>query len=190
MPRLILASSSPYRRALLQRLGVPFESLAPELTEGRLADELPSDRAVRLSLAKAHAIATRHPDATIIGSDQVAAVGNDVLDKPGGAAACRAQLSQLSGKVASFHTGCAVVTPRQRLVHLDTTQVSFRALTSVEIARYVEREAPFDCAGGFKAEALGISLFDAVESADPTALIGLPLIWLAGALRQAGYAVP
>jgi septum formation protein len=122
----------------------------------------------------------------VIGSDQVCALGDRILDKPGEAAQCRAQLSALSGKTAHFFTGCAVGSS----VHVDTTSVVFRSLDSQEIARYVEAERPFDCAGGFKVEALGISLFERVESSDPTALIGLPLIWLAGALRAAGLAVP
>ena len=103
---------------------------------------------------------------------------------------CRSQLATLSGTDARFYTGCAVIGPGVRLVHLDTTTVFFRALTAKEIERYVEREKPFDCAGGFKVEALGITLFETVESTDPTGLIGLPLIWLAGALRRAGFAVP
>jgi septum formation protein len=115
-----------------------------------------------------------------------------VLDKPGDAATCRSQLTTLSGTDARFYTGCAVIGPAVsvRLVHLDTTTVFFRSLTAKEIERYVEREKPFDCAGGFKVEALGITLFESVESKDPTALIGLPLVWLAGALRRAGYALP
>jgi septum formation protein len=137
-------------------------------------------------------VAGFHPEAIVIGSDQVAAVGDRVLDKPGNAENCRAQLSALSGNTARFLTGCAVVGAAAgvRLSHLDTTTVTFRALQPQEIVRYVEREQPFDCAGGFKVEALGITLFERIESADPTALIGLPLIWLASALRQAGYLAP
>lgn len=192
MHPLILASTSPYRRALLERFGLPFETARPEVGEEPLAGETPADRAMRLAVAKAQAIAARRPDAVVIGSDQVAAAGHKVLDKPGDAATCRAQLAALSGTDARFYTGCAVIGPAGgvRLVHLDTTTVFFRSLAPAEIERYVEREKPFDCAGGFKAEALGITLFESIESEDPTALIGLPLIWLAGALRRASYALP
>ena len=192
MPQLILASTSRYRQALLERLGIPFTALAPETAEDTLAGELPPDRALRLSVAKAHAIATRRPDAVVIGSDQVAAIGNRILDKPGNAARCRSQLTVASGSSARFHTGCAVIAPQTgiRLLHIDTTTVFFRSLTDQEIERYVERERPLDCAGGFRVEGLGISLFESIESRDPTALIGLPLIWLAGALRRAGFVVP
>jgi septum formation protein len=190
MKPLILASTSPYRRALLERLGLPFEVVRPAASEDYLAREMPRDRALRLSGAKAKAVAAQRPDAVVIGSDQVAALGSRVLDKPGDAATCKAQLALLSGNVARFHTGCAVMVNGERLIHLDTTSVAFRPLTPEEIDRYVEREKPFDCAGGFKAEALGISLFESIESRDPTALIGLPLIWLASALRSVGYSLP
>ena len=190
MRPLILASTSPYRRALLERLGVPFEIVRPAASEDHLAREMPRDRALRLSGAKAKAVAAQHPDAVIIGSDQVASLGSRVLDKPGDLENCRVQLALLSGQTARFHTGCAVVANGERLVHLDTTSVTFRSLSPEEIERYIEREKPFDCAGGFKAEALGITLFESIESRDPTALIGLPLIWLASALRSVGYSLP
>jgi septum formation protein len=177
---------------LLERFGMPFETVRPEVGEEHIAGETPSERALRLSVAKAEAVAARHPGAVVIGSDQVAATGHKVLDKPGDAATCRSQLATLSGTDARFYTGCAVIGPAGsiRLVHLDTTTVFFRSLSAKEIERYVQREKPFDCAGGFKVEALGITLFESVESKDPTALIGLPLIWLACALRRAGYALP
>jgi septum formation protein len=192
MNPLILASTSPYRRMLLERFGLPFETARPRVTEDHVAGESPSDRAMRLAMAKAEEVAGRHPGAVVIGSDQVAAAGHKVLDKPGDAATCRSQLAMLSGTDARFHTACAVIGPAGsvRLVHLDTTTVVFRSLSAKEIERYVEREKPFDCAGGFKAEALGITLFESIESKDPTALIGLPLIWLACALRRAGYSLP
>ena len=190
MRPVILASTSPYRRALLERLGVPFEVVRPATTEEHLAREMPRDRALRLSGAKAKAVAAHRPDAIVIGSDQVASLGSRVLDKPGDAENCRNQLAALSGQVARFHTGCALVANGERLIHLDTTSVQFRVLTSEEISRYVEREKPFDCAGGFKAEALGITLMESIESRDPTALIGLPLIWLASALRSVGISLP
>jgi septum formation protein len=192
MSPLILASTSPYRRQLLERLGLPFEAVAPRVGEEHVTGESPADRAMRLAVAKAEEVSARHPGAVVIGSDQVAAAGHKVLDKPGNAANCRAQLATLSGTDARFYTGCAVLGPAGsvRLVHVDTTTVFFRSLTAKEIDRYVEREKPFDCAGGFKVETLGITLFESIESKDPTALIGLPLIWLACALRRAGYALP
>jgi 7-methyl-GTP pyrophosphatase len=190
MRPLILASTSPYRRALLERLGLPFEVIRPSATEEHLPREMPRDRALRLSGAKAKAVAVQRPDAVVIGSDQVAALGSRVLDKPGDVANCRAQLALLSAQTARFHTGCAVVSNGERLVHLDTTSVTFRHLSQEEIDRYVELDKPFDCAGGFKAEALGVTLFESIESRDPTALVGLPLIWLASALRSVGYPLP
>jgi septum formation protein len=192
MPELILASTSPYRRSLLERLGLPFTALPPQTPEDILPGELPADRALRLAIAKAQAIASRRPDAVVIGSDQVAAVGNKILDKPGDELRCRAQLTTCSGSSARFHTGCAVIGVQAgiRMVHLDTTTVFFRGLSASEIERYVERERPYDCAGGFRVEGLGICLFESIESRDPTALIGLPLIWLSGALRRAAFPLP
>ena len=191
-PPLILASTSPYRRELLARLGLDFEVVAPEVPEEHLAGESPTDRALRLATAKAQAVSARYPQALVVGSDQVAACGGEVLDKPGDAGRCREQLRRLSGHAAHFHTACVLLGARgsPHLAHVDTTTVVFRELSAGEIDRYVARERPFDCAGGFRAEALGITLFDCIESQDPTALIGLPLIWLAGALRDAGFAVP
>lgn len=192
MPALILASTSPYRRSLLARFAIDFEVIAPEVSEAATAGESPADRALRLALAKAQAVARRRPDAVVIGSDQVAASGEQVLEKPGDAARARAQLTALSGRTARFYTACAVLAGNAgvQMAHVDTTTVVFRALSTGEIERYVAHERPFDCAGGFKAESLGISLFEFIESQDPTALIGLPLIWLAGALRGAGYRLP
>jgi septum formation protein len=189
---VLLASTSAYRRALLGRLGLAFEALAPGVEETPRTGELPVDRALRLALEKAHSVAALRPEALVIGSDQVAACAETLLEKPGSAERCREQLALLSGRTARFYTACAVLAPRAgvNLAHVDTTTVSFRRLSEAEIARYVERERPYDCAGGFKAESLGISLFEAIETQDPSALIGLPLVWLAGALRSAGYLVP
>jgi septum formation protein len=177
---------------LLTRFGIPFETVSPDVEERHHANELPVDRALRLSIEKAKAVAKRYPEAVAIGSDQVAASNGRVLDKPGSAEVCREQLAFLSGNTAHFYTACAVAGPdgHTRGSHIDTTSVVFRTLTADEIDRYIEKEQPFDCAGGFKVEALGISLFEHVESEDPTALVGLPLIWLAGALREAGFALP
>jgi septum formation protein len=189
---LILASTSRYRRSLLERIAPPFEVHGPRVDESPLEGEAPRARAVRLSLAKARAIAERYPKAIVIGSDQVAALGSQLLDKPGDEDTCRNQLTALSGRTAQFFTGCAVIgiDAELRYEHLDTTTVAFRSLTDTEIRRYVAREKPLDCAGGFKAEGLGITLFERVETMDPTALIGLPLIWLSSALRKAGYLLP
>ena len=192
MPELILASSSPYRRELLARFGIDFEAVAPELSEAQFPQEFPADRALRLALEKARSVARRRPRAVVIGSDQVAAAGEQLLGKPGDLAVARAQLAALSGRTARFYTACAVLAAEARvhLAHVDTTTVVFRHLSAEEIDRYLMREQPYDCAASFKAEALGISLIECIESQDPTALIGLPLIWLAGALREAGFQLP
>jgi septum formation protein len=192
VPALILASGSPYRRDLLARLALPFETFAPRLNEDHLAGESPANRALRLALAKAQAVASRRAGAFVIGSDQVAAAGDDVLDKPGNAASARAQLAALSGRCARFYTACTLIggAAGVQLAHVDTTTVVFRSIAAEEIERYVAHEQPYDCAGSFKVEALGISLIECIESQDPTALIGLPLIWLAGALRAAGFRLP
>jgi septum formation protein len=193
-PPLILASTSPYRRELLARLGLPFETRSPGVPEEHRPGESPVDRALRLAQAKALAVAAAGgPQALVIGSDQVAATaGGAILDKPGDGPRCEAQLASLSGTTAHFYTACALAARGGgvRGAHLDTTAVSFRVLSRAEIARYVARERPFDCAGGFKAEGAGIALFESIETVDPTALIGLPLIWLAQALRDAGFHLP
>jgi septum formation protein len=189
---LILASTSVYRRELLARFGLPFETLAPGVNEAHVAQESPADRALRLALEKARAVARAHPQAVVIGADQVAACGDQLLDKPGDGARSRQQLEALSGRTALFYTACAVLGGSRavHLAHVDTTSVLFRELSAGEIERYVARERPYDCTGGFRAESLGITLFDCIESRDPTALIGLPLIWLAAALREAGFPLP
>lgn len=187
-PRLLLASTSRYRALLLERLGLPFGVQAPEVDESSLPREKPAARALRLALAKAQAVGARHPEACIIGSDQVAVLGRRILDKPGDAARNREQLQASSGKRVAFHTAVAVVGPGAAAAqsHVDLTKVNFRTLTEREISRYVEIERPFDCAGGFRSEGLGVALFESIETRDPTALVGLPLVWLAGALRAAG----
>jgi septum formation protein len=192
MRALVLASTSSYRRALLTRLRLSFDVTPPGVSEEDVPGEAPALRALRLAVAKAQAVAHQYPEAIVIGSDQVAARGERVLHKSAHAAACREQLAALSGTSASFHTACAVVGvgARVNVVHVDTTTVVFRTLAPDEIDRYIERERPFDCAGSFKAESLGISLFERIDSSDPTALIGLPLIWVAQALRSCGYLLP
>jgi septum formation protein len=189
---LILASTSRYRRALLQRLGLPFECVAPDADESRLPGEPAVEMAARLARAKAEAVAARYPDAIVIGSDQVALRGTDILGKPGTVERCREQLRASSGKEVVFLTAVHVVDGAggRAESHVDRTVVQFRELTAAEIDRYIERDQPLDCAGGFKAEALGIALFDRIESSDPTGLTGLPLSWLCGALRRARVPIP
>ncbi len=185
---LILASGSRYRRQLLERLRVPFHVYSSDTDETPHPGEAPSDLAVRLARAKAQSVASQFPDALVIGSDQVAVCQDRVVGKPGSAVRAVEQLRQASGQSVSFLTAVCILRDADRRVeqHLDTTTVRFRELSEAEIARYVELEQPFDCAGGFKAEGLGISLFERIDSQDPTGLIGLPLIWVASALRRAG----
>ena len=190
-PPLILASTSVFRRQLLERLSLDFAVEAPEVDEAHIAGEPPTERALRLAMQKAEAVAVRNPKAVVIGSDQVAAAGGVILDKPGTVErACR-QLKHLSGAQARFHTACAVRWHNTgfSVNHLETVTVTVRDLSDGEIENYVAREQPLNCAGSFKSEGLGIALFSRIESEDPTALVGLPLIWLAGALRQAGYTI-
>lgn len=192
--RLILASTSPYRKALLERLRLPFEIASPQVDETPLPGETPRDLVLRLARAKAEAVAAAADEADetwVIGSDQSAELDGQPLGKPGGREAAAAQLALLSGKSVSFHTAVAVAGGGgQRHEAIDTTRVRMRALSAQEIDRYIAAETPYDCAGSFKAEALGISLFEAVESQDPTALIGLPLIATSRLLRQAGFVLP
>jgi septum formation protein len=193
-PPLILASTSIYRRELLTRLQIPFESRAPGVEETPLAGESGAALVTRLARAKASAVAARHPDAWVIGSDQAAVLLGTalILGKPGSVAACIEQLSQCSGRTLSFFTAVALVRDRDSsaIEFVDTTQVDFRQLDRATIERYVERESPLDCAGGFKSESLGITLCDAIHSEDPTAIIGLPLIRLGAALRSVGFDLP
>jgi septum formation protein len=196
-PPLILASTSRYRRALLERLGVAFSCVAPGVDEAGLAGESGLALVARLARAKAAAVAAQHPQAWVIGSDQVAVLApaggpEVILGKPGTAARCMQQLQDCSGQTLSFITGVAVVQHEsgQRREFIDTTRVRYRSLDRSTIERYVEREQPLDCAGGFKSEALGITLCESIESIDPTGLIGLPLIGVAALLREAGFELP
>ncbi len=183
--RVLLASTSRHRKALLHRLQIPFETESPEVDETRAAGESPREQAVRLALAKARAVATRHPGALVIGSDQVCALGDRVLGKPGTTVANREMLAALSGQTATFHTAVAIIGIDAGILqeHVDDTLCNFRPLSGAEIARHVEVEPSLDCAGGFKAEGLGIGLMSSVYSRDPTGLIGLPLIWVAEQIR-------
>lgn len=189
---LVLASTSPYRRALLERLTLEFICDPPQVDESSRPYETPVALANRLAHAKAEAVAARHPQCLVIGSDQVAVLDNIILGKPGAHAQALAQLTAASGRKVSFHTAVCVLDTRthQRLEHLDTTHVRFRPLSAAEIERYLQAEQPYACAGSFKSEGLGISLFDAIESQDPTALIGLPLIGLCRLLHTCGLCLP
>jgi len=189
---LILASTSPYRRALLERLRLPFECIAPGTVETQQTGESPAQMALRLARLKAEAVAAQFPEAVVIGSDQVAVRGSDRLGKPGSVEICRQQLQQSSGQEVQFLTAVHLIDrPQGRTEsHVDRTTVRFRDLTDIEIERYVAADNPLDCAGGFKAESLGIALFERIESEDPTGLTGLPLIWVCGALRRAGISAP
>lgn len=189
--RLILASTSRYRRELLARLRLPFDTVRPETDETPFPDEAPLALAQRLAIAKATAVATCERDAWVVGSDQVAELDGRPLGQPGGHEAALAQLAAMSGRAVQFRTGlCVARADGPARVVVDTTTVRFRTLARDEIARYVDAEQPYDCAGSFKCEGLGISLFDAIETQDPTALIGLPLIATARLLREAGFALP
>jgi septum formation protein len=185
---LVLASTSLHRRMLLERLQLPFTCKAPGVDEQDLPGEAPPERASRLALAKAAAVAALHPQAIVIGSDQVASLEVNgkvqVLHKPGNRETCRRQLAALSGQCARFDTALAVLHAGQAITHRDLTLVQFRPLDEAAIESYMDREPSFDCAGGFRIEGLGVTLFEVVESRDPTALIGLPLIALCAALRQ------
>jgi septum formation protein len=192
-----LASTSRYRRELLARLGIEFAIQAPMVDETPLASETPLALVTRLALAKAQWVAATDPEAWVIGSDQAAVLpldtgGEAIVGKPGTAARCAEQLRRASGRSLRFLTAVAVVRSAgaERVEFVDTTRVDFRVLDEATIERYVARESPLDCAGGFKSEGLGIALCKAIHSEDPSALIGLPLIRLAAALRAAGFELP
>jgi septum formation protein len=189
---LVLASTSEYRRQLLARLRIPFDVARPDVDEAPHPGEPPADLAARLAAAKGQAIARRSPQAWVIGADQVAEIDGQVLGKPGSFERAADQLAAASGRRVVFHTAaCLLREDARKAFHFrDRTEVVFRRLEAAEIERYLHAEQPYDCAGSFKCEGLGISLFDAIHTRDPTALIGLPLIDLAKALRQAGFALP
>lgn len=185
-PTIILASTSRYRRELLARLQLSFETRSPDVAETAREGEAPAARAARLALAKAESIAAA--GAVVIGSDQVASLDERILHKPGTPEVAVAQLRAAQGKVVLFHTAVAVraTDSGETLQHVDRTAVRFRRLDDAALERYVRLESPLDCAGSFKAEGLGVALFEQVSSEDPTALIGLPLIFVAHALKQLG----
>lgn len=185
---LVLGSSSPYRRELLARLRQPFEVVLPEVDETPLAHESPRELASRLALAKANAVAQRLPDRVIIGSDQVAELDGRPLGKPGSHERAVEQLHRMRGRQVLFHTAVAVVCAESGFSQMEIAEVRvrFRDLTSTEIENYLQAEKPYDCAGSAKSEGLGIALLESIDSDDPTALIGLPLIRTARLLRAAG----
>jgi septum formation protein len=186
--KIILGSTSTYRRALLERLRIPFSVQSPEVDEAPLAGETPADLACRLALAKAQAVATRFPDCVVIGSDQVADLGGVALGKPGNFQRALVQLQQMSGKTVIFQTAMAVVCRESGFCEqaLAPVKVTFRSLSEEEIVNYLRIEEPYDCAGSAKSEGLGIALLESIESDDPTALVGLPLIRTSRMLRAAG----
>ena len=188
VPRLILASTSRYRRELLQRLRLPFEVLAPGVDETPQAGETPAALAMRLALSKANAVAAGADDAIVIGSDQVAELDGRAIGKPGSHERAFEQLKRMSGRRVVFHTAVAVVRRDRGFERalLAPVAVVFRHLSSDEIERYLRLDAPYDCAGSAKSEALGVALLDSIDSDDPTALIGLPLIRTCALLREAG----
>jgi septum formation protein len=189
---LILASTSPYRRQLLERLKLPFTTESPRIDETPLSGETPHQLVLRLSEHKARAIAAGHRDALIIGSDQTAVLNNEMLGKSGNRANAIAQLKKCSGNNVVFHTGLCLLDTGNGRIQLDDIvyTVKFRALALPQIERYVDSEQPFDCAGSFKAESLGITLFEHMQGDDPTALIGLPLIRLTTMLQNTGIQLP
>ncbi len=187
--QLVLASTSPYRKALLERLGVRFAVAAPRVDERPLPGEAPADTARRLAVLKAAAVRPGFPDALIIGSDQVAACGSQRLDKPGTHDNAVRQLRSLSGKAADFHTAVCVARPDRAETAVVLCRVQFRELDERRIEAYLRREQPYDCAGSAKAEGLGIALIERMDTEDPTSLIGLPLIALTAMLERAGLPV-
>jgi septum formation protein len=188
---LVLASTSPFRRELLARLGLPFETADPDIDEAPQPGESAQGLVLRLAEAKARAVAHRYPEALIIGSDQVASIGGKLLGKPGDRMHAIAQLEQASGRTALFRTGLCLLDAEsgRAQVHCEPFKVHFRTLTQTQISHYVDRERPFNCAGSFKSEGLGIALFERLEGADPNALVGLPLIRLIDMLAAEGVAV-
>ena len=190
-PTVVLGSTSPYRRELLSRLRLRFEVAAPEVDETALAGEAPSALARRLALAKARAVAARYPEAAVIGSDQVADLDGAALGKPGNHERAVEQLRRMRGRCVIFHTALAVVCAARGFEQADLApvRVTFRNYDDDEIEAYLRAEQPYDCAGSARSEGLGIALLEAIESDDPSALVGLPLIRTARMLRAAGVKI-
>ena len=192
MRPLVLASTSPYRAQLLEKLGLPFTTAAPQADESRLPGESPAALVERLARAKAEAVAAAHPDALIIGSDQVACLGDEILGKPGGFEPAFEQLRAMAGRRVTFLTGlCLLDAADGRAWHcVEPFHVHLRPLGEEQIRRYLEKEQPYDCAGSFKSEGYGITLFERLEGDDPNTLVGLPLIRLVELLGRAGVTLP
>jgi MAF protein len=190
--RLVLASTSPFRRNLLEKLGMPFETAAPQVDESRLPGESAAELVQRLAEAKAQAVGAAFTDALVVGSDQVACIGDEILGKPGNRANAIAQLQSASGKTVRFYTGLSVLNTESGTSQtiVETFDVCFRPLDTDQITRYVDREQPFNCAGSFKSEGYGITLFSALNGRDPNTLIGLPLIELVKMLDAEGVSLP
>lgn len=191
-PQIILASSSRYRQALLARLGVAFDCIAPEIDESRAEDEFPRDYVARLAHEKAAKIGESHSEALIIGSDQCAVVNGEIMGKPGDRETSIQQLRAAAGNEITFLTGLCVLHAASGWTqqYIEPFSVGFRDLTDAEIERYVDAEKPFDCAGSFKSEGYGVSLCQFMRGEDPTALIGLPLIRVCQSLREYGLQLP
>jgi len=188
---LILASSSSYRAQLLQRFKVPFKAVNPAIDESPLDSETAPELVLRLAIEKAQAVASENNRATVIGSDQVCVFDDEICGKPHHHDIAVKQLERFSGGCIDFFTGlCVISQSGDQQTHIDQTRVIFRTLSKHEIERYLNSEQPYDCAGAFKVESMGLSLFDAVKSDDPSALMGLPLITTAQFLREVGYAIP
>lgn len=189
--KIILASGSKYRHQQLNQLGITFEAFAADVDERRMQGESVEQLPMRLALQKAKVLFEKHPTACVIGADQVCALGDHIYGKPGSVDCARKQLQSFSSKQIEFFTALCVLNPEgEKLLHLDRTTVNFRALTDAEIIRYIDIEQPLACAGSFKVESMGLSLFRSVESKDPSALMGLPLIKLCDFLRQTGVKIP
>ncbi|WP_101759416.1 nucleoside triphosphate pyrophosphatase [Oceanicoccus sp. KOV_DT_Chl] len=188
---IILASSSDYRRQLLTRLGLDFEYFSPDIDESAHIDESAQQLACRLAVEKTQAVATHYPNALIIGSDQVASANGSILNKPGNYQRAHQQLSACSGNAVHFYTGLALLNSQTNEIQsvVETFTVHFRTLTAANIGKYLSLEQPYDCAGSFKMEGLGIALFERLEGDDPNSLIGLPLIQLINLLKNQGLEV-
>ena len=189
-PPLILASTSAYRRELLERLRIPFEVVSPKVDETPLTGESTLDLALRLAHAKATAVAKEHPHTWVIGSDQVADLCGAAIGKPGNFERALAQLQLMRGQTVTFHTALCLMRGDTQTTFNVPTEVTFRKLSDDVLESYLRAEEPYDCAGSAKSEGLGISLLESIKSDDPTALIGLPLIALSGLLRDAGFVIP
>ena len=189
---LILGSTSVYRKAVLEKLGIPFDCAAPHIDETPLSNETPMNLVKRLSLEKAQAVAHQYQDALIIGSDQCAVLDNTILGKPGDHTVATRQLQASSGREVMFYTGLCLFDSHNHHYQLEVVpfSVQFRTLNAAEIEAYLQREQPYQCAGSFKSEGLGITLFERLQGDDPNTLIGLPLIRLAHMLRQTGLQIP